>query len=351
MGCYIPEDLIVQILPRFPAKSLVRFRCVCKHWHSSLTNPEFITNHAINQGQENPNAEKVFCFRSKSSLFIVNLERFDPLHDKCTMFSITSYAKEIALPTEKFSHMLHTTILGSCNGLIFLKHGWSSDQFCLLNPLTGESRHLFTSFWDKPKTKFAFGYDSSTKDYKIIRFQIDDYPCRLRVFSLENNSWRRPKTNIQYTLKQLIPDLETLQAVQVGGFLHWQIASPNPDSLLTFDLAQEKFGELINLPRDSDGRTRVVGLSVLHGCLCLTLHGPSIWIMKEYGVAESWTKFINIDALRHHTVFQLFPLCYIKDGRRVLLLLNSAKLSSTILKLDPSIRVPSKFGKTRTFSY
>ncbi|OMO97514.1 hypothetical protein COLO4_14578 [Corchorus olitorius] len=325
----LPNDLIMEILPRLPVKSLGRFRCVCKHWHSFITKPEFATNLVI-QAQETSNDHKFVYFRY--TLYQVNL---DTHCDKGTKFSINlSSAKEIALPSEN-SLKLHTTIIGSCNGLIFLCYG--RENFYLLNPLTGESRHLFyfsPHGGIKLKTKLAFGYDSSTKDYKIIRFQPDE-PYSLRVFSLKNNSWRWPKPDIQDTPNQLIPDLLTRdQAVQVGGFLHWQVVGRNPDRVLTFDLAQEKFGELINLPRDPNEEARVIGVSVLHGCLCVTrksidyTQGCSIWAMKEYGVAESWTKLIKLKLGLDGTYFpdfQLFPMCYIKEGR-VLLLQNVHKI-------------------------
>ncbi|OMO97478.1 hypothetical protein COLO4_14580 [Corchorus olitorius] len=341
----LPEDLIMEIFARFPMKYLARFRCVCKHWHSSLTNPEFTTNHAI-RVQENPNAQKVVCFCFKSSLYRVNL-------DKRIMFDVNNPSannKEIALPIDT---RLPHTILGSCNGLIFVSYG--RQKFYLLNPLTGESRHVFNFILGgiKPEIKFAFGYDSSTKDYKIIRFRLYE-PYRLWVFSLKKNSWRKPKS--EDTPKQVIPDdLITRQAVQVGGFLHWQVASPNPDSILTFDLAQEKFGELINIPRDPNEEARVIGVSVLDGCLCITRKSTdyaqvcSIWAMKEYGVAESWTKLISLKALRPDTTYvfdsQLFPMCYIKKGR-VLLLQNFCKIILYDLEMESfrELRMPGARG-------
>ncbi|XP_021853486.2 F-box protein CPR1-like isoform X2 [Spinacia oleracea] len=44
-----------------------------------------------------------------------------------------------------------------------------------------------------------------------------------------------------------------------------------------------------------------VGLGILDGCLCLSISYNKVcdsdfdvWVMKEYGVAESWTKLISI---------------------------------------------------------
>ncbi|TQD90885.1 hypothetical protein C1H46_023564 [Malus baccata] len=42
----IPTDIIcLQILPRLPSKSLMRFKCVCKSWSSLIRNPSFADIH------------------------------------------------------------------------------------------------------------------------------------------------------------------------------------------------------------------------------------------------------------------------------------------------------------------
>ncbi|RXH84642.1 hypothetical protein DVH24_032926 [Malus domestica] len=39
---YISEDILVEILSRLPAKSLQRFRCVCKPWGALVSNSDFL---------------------------------------------------------------------------------------------------------------------------------------------------------------------------------------------------------------------------------------------------------------------------------------------------------------------
>uniref|UniRef100_A0A803L8H5 F-box domain-containing protein n=1 Tax=Chenopodium quinoa TaxID=63459 RepID=A0A803L8H5_CHEQI len=41
IGCYMPEDLITEMLLRLPVKSPVRFKSVCKDWSSIISNPSF----------------------------------------------------------------------------------------------------------------------------------------------------------------------------------------------------------------------------------------------------------------------------------------------------------------------
>ena len=42
---HLPDDIVLNILSRLPVKSLLRFRCVCKTWVSSITTPNFISTH------------------------------------------------------------------------------------------------------------------------------------------------------------------------------------------------------------------------------------------------------------------------------------------------------------------
>ncbi|KAF9591889.1 hypothetical protein IFM89_009497, partial [Coptis chinensis] len=42
---FIPNDVLLEILRRLPLKSLVRFKCVSKHWCSSIEDPTFVYAH------------------------------------------------------------------------------------------------------------------------------------------------------------------------------------------------------------------------------------------------------------------------------------------------------------------
>ncbi|KAM3732959.1 hypothetical protein ACB098_11G098100 [Castanea mollissima] len=46
---YLPDDLVINnILTRLPVKSVMRFRCVCKSWYSSIKPSDFIDTHLSN---------------------------------------------------------------------------------------------------------------------------------------------------------------------------------------------------------------------------------------------------------------------------------------------------------------
>ncbi|KAL5730446.1 hypothetical protein ACHQM5_003264 [Ranunculus cassubicifolius] len=45
MAEYVPEDVMVDILSRLPAKSLIRFKTVCKTWYNLVHQPDFTKLH------------------------------------------------------------------------------------------------------------------------------------------------------------------------------------------------------------------------------------------------------------------------------------------------------------------
>ncbi|OMP06136.1 hypothetical protein COLO4_08318 [Corchorus olitorius] len=309
-GIHIPHDLILKIFESLQAKSVGRCRCVCKLWRSCLTDPEFINRHAM-KARENPKKkEKLFWYSSEKNLFYkLDPETYCDLdHDDQSLSlaaGMNNAAEKLALP-DKFANE-YLWIVGSCNGfLCCLRTYYTTPKaLLLLNSVTGESRVLCQFSTDDKSTvvnsrcNYGFGYDASTDDYKIIRFLGS--PSVVNVFSLRNNCWR----SIYYVLeigqtRDYYMDVRDHLSVEIGGFLHWQFKSCG-DSVFTFDLAQDKCGKLMidvpNMGKDYE----IVGIGVLDGCFYVTREETrrpyqyEIWVMKEYGVAQSWTKLIHLE--------------------------------------------------------
>lgn len=69
-------------------------------------------------------------------------------------------------------------------------------------------------------------------------------------------------------------------------------------------------------------------LGVLGGCLCMFADASSVvvedsydelWVMKDYGVKESWTLLFRVINQLYGTPSLLFPLAYSKNYERILL--------------------------------
>ncbi|AES80203.1 putative F-box domain-containing protein [Medicago truncatula] len=50
----LPDDLITEILPFLPVKSILQFRCVSESWKSLTSNPSFVKLHLNRSASRNP---------------------------------------------------------------------------------------------------------------------------------------------------------------------------------------------------------------------------------------------------------------------------------------------------------
>ena len=179
----------------------------------------------------------------------------------------------------------------------------------MLNPVTREIREFPRSPYriDPFKTvssKWGFGYDSVNDDYKVVYISyhgcgLDDDDNEIEpectemfvsIYSLKSGSWRRAQ-NSPYDHSV---DDEFDSGVFVDGRIHW-LAGTTTDyepAIVAFNLAEEKFYEVPSPCLIESDRILFFHLAVLGGCLCLFNDGEDyVWVMTEYGVQESWTKF------------------------------------------------------------
>ncbi|XP_059650468.1 F-box/kelch-repeat protein At3g06240-like isoform X2 [Cornus florida] len=179
---------------------------------------------------------------------------------------------------------------------------------------------------------YGIGYDSSADDYKVVEIDIrepeydydsddddDESFCnRASVYSLKTDSWRRiqdvPDYRSSYSYRSSYEPPSSL--VLVNGCLHWFSYRDSIYVIAAFDLADEKFPD-VQIPSSLDNSKfdmQCCKLGVLGECLCLLVpqysHTTDIWVMKEYGVIESWTKFTSVCGL---DMYMTKFLCFV-DG-------------------------------------
>ncbi|KAH7866277.1 hypothetical protein Vadar_017979 [Vaccinium darrowii] len=87
----------------------------------------------------------------------------------------------------------------------------------------------------------------------------------------------------------------------------------------SIDDYKETYGEVLE-PEYGDDCMHEIVLEVSNGCLCIVLYCDSnacveVWIMKEYGIKESWTKLFVIPNLSHPSER---ILCILKNGEVLL---------------------------------
>lgn len=169
----------------------------------------------------------------------------------------------------------------------------------------------------------GFGYDPITDDYKVVRlvylhgwdersFQGEE-PSVVQIYSLRTNAWRTiPGPGHRYIIK------EQSLSVFVNGSVHWLAHVGNVDTdseddysdddppcnvIFTFNIRDEVFRKM-DVPKyyedtfDLNMMVALVGgkLALVPGNFNLWSSKArySVWVMKEYGLAESWTKLYNI---------------------------------------------------------
>ncbi|KAF5474931.1 hypothetical protein F2P56_006783 [Juglans regia] len=119
--------------------------------------------------------------------------------------------------------------------------------------------------------------------------------------------------------------------VFAGGALHW-VLPPGfgwDCQIVAFDLGVEEF-RIVPLPDHVDQGFEM-DLAVLEGCLCLLFNYDNdyvdVWVMKEYGLKESWTKLFNVSQSTLNRAFgHVMPLAYSKSREKVLLEVDRDKL-------------------------
>ncbi|OVA03346.1 F-box domain [Macleaya cordata] len=336
-----PEEIMVDILSRLPVKSIKRFRCVCKPWCDLFSSPNFVKMHLNHHSIEKDNL--TLLVNDGCHLYTVDYD--SSLSTLCDIEAV-KIDYPLIFPEDRYGEVDETSyplissdngveILGSCNGILcFTTH--DNDVIFLWNPSTKEHKKLQGAGYSEYfrcsiRVPYGFGYGCKIDDYKLVSiFYNFRFGSEVEVYTLGSNSWKKLK-NIPYIVSS---DLNR-PGVLVNECLHW-IASPNnglkknrgsKDSkvIVSFDINDEIFLEVSHPEQLDDKFGKHLG--VLGGCLCLVsslamddnVESVDVWVMKEYGVRESWTKMFTIaQETLGECIDKLRPIQSFKNGKILL---------------------------------
>ncbi|CAA0813308.1 Unknown protein [Striga hermonthica] len=270
MSDHICEEIIINVLRRLPIKFLLRCTAVCKSWRC-LENSERYDFVLDNNDSVTPHSCLEFPFTSINPFF---------------------------------------TIVGACNGLICLSDDrvYYTPTIILWNPLLRKSVLLpkpdpIHSCCGTFSQSLGFGFDPVSTDYKVIRIAYADHISVRRplveLYELSNHEWR----DLSYlALDHVI--YSKSRSAYVNGATHWVARHGDSyDLVLSFHMSNEVFRDIL-LPCSLTDDDLVGGkdLLVLNDSLALILSSVSggepsfcVWVMKEYGVRESWSKHLSFD--------------------------------------------------------
>ncbi|PWA88862.1 F-box associated interaction domain-containing protein [Artemisia annua] len=320
-----PPDIIREILLKVSTvKSLLRCKSVCKEWYTLISDQHFIKSHYTLSTTNNINyAHHRLIYKQDNDLISC------PLYD-VLFHNSANHTLLLEIP---FQQTRGFRIIGSCNGLMCL-FGVDDNTLFIYNPSTRATNILPPSKQGADWYVFSgFGYDETTHDYKVVKLWRCWPYWGTVIYSLKAGSWKEIG---RFPLVKLFNDGKFL-----NGALHWETGDYYMWHIVSLDLGKETYGEV--LPPEYDVEVDMMShLGVLGESLCVLYnyiksHVVDVWVMKVYGVKDSWTKLASIPDIWWDRDLILDPLCISKDGKVLLrlgpqlLVYDSKNSSSTII--------------------
>ncbi|CAH1444704.1 unnamed protein product [Lactuca virosa] len=252
----LPGHVIVDILSRLPVKTIIHCKCVCKKWLDLVSDSYFANLH--------------LSARSPAGFIIHHYSREEKAID-----TVTGILRLMEVEDElDHHHLLHNPIT-------------SLD----LNHREGIAEIVY-----------FFGVGSLTQEYKVIRIFQRNIPhdptstsrpslLEAEVYTLGTGQWR--------SLGH-VPYLDNrFDGSFFNGHAHWTVLfQDSPNKIYAFDFDKETF-ELFPSPPSESG-DYFPSLGVINGCLCQCDTYESkliVWVMKEYGINNSWHKELVIEKI------------------------------------------------------
>ncbi|CAL5391085.1 unnamed protein product [Camellia sinensis] len=286
----VPIQIILEIVSRLPIKSLFHCQLVCKEWFSSISDPHFAILHL----SRSPIGLLIKpIFRASRQLRLYDLQILHKTHPREAHLKLTS---EINIP------YAGQEIVNSCNGLLCLCH---ISVIYVCNPILGEYITLPYATYDGHycvPTVTAFGFSLRTNQYKVIRFFIERVVESINPIT-ELKTYRDDPKAMIYTIGGLWRNL---------GSVPYYLTNRSFNSFVNGALHCEEFRVVpeppeFGLRKEFSDHIRV---GVLRGSLSICdFSSPlriDLWLMKDYGIKESWSKelsdeilmLVNKDALK-----------------------------------------------------
>jgi F-box interacting protein len=173
---------------------------------------------------------------------------------------------------------------------------------------------------------YGFGYDPISDNYKVV--VVFDLTItngfrknEVKVHTLGTDSWRSVSE-----FPFAIEDVQ-LSGQYASGTINWFVSTDIKQSrcfIASFDLGNESYQKVL-LPDDSgEVDENTLCLSVFRDCLCM-IYGEDVWVMKEYGNKESWTKLFTISSMRDFSCPYIKAICIFEDEQVLLRYVNDKR--------------------------
>nr|AAT69246.1 S-locus F-box protein 2 [Prunus armeniaca] len=295
------KEILIDILVRLPAKSLVRFLCTCKLWGDLIGSSSFVSAHL------NRNVTK----RAPVYLLCLHHPNFERQNDTDDPYDIEElqwslFSKETFEQFSKLTHPLGSTeyygVYGSSNGLVCISdeilnfdspiHIWNPSVRKFRTPQMSTNINVKFSY-----VALQFGFHPLVNDYKAVRMmRTNKNSLAVEVYSLRTNSWKM--------IEAIPPWLKCTWQHYKGTFFNgvaYHIIEKGPIfSIMSFDSGSEEFEEFIA----PDAICSSWGL-------CIDVYKENICLLLQfYSSEEEGMRKADLWVLQEKRWKQLCPFIY-----------------------------------------
>ncbi|XP_058775511.1 F-box/kelch-repeat protein At3g23880-like [Vicia villosa] len=193
---------------------------------------------------------------------------------------------------------------------------------------------------------YGFGYHSVAADhyYKVVvvlwKGCCGAPKTQVKLNTLGTNIWK----NIDEFPFGTVPHPKK-SGKYVSGTINWLASSrhrSSPHFIVSLDLGNESYQKLLLPPDYAEVNTNsflALTLDVFRDCLCIISgHDHDVWLMKEYGKKESWTKLFTISYKQDPSLsFFLEKVIYVFEDGQVLLQIKMPFFRPQLIVYHPRI--------------
>ncbi|KAM3358730.1 F-box/kelch-repeat protein isoform X1 [Capsicum galapagoense] len=304
----LPQEVITAILVRLPVKYLLQFKCVSKHWYALISSNHFVKTHLSFSAND---------FTRRRLLLETEKRRLiKRSHRHCSVSSLfyesVTEAFDLDYPINDPKRVV--AIEGSVDGLICYSIGY---DLVLWNPSTRKFKQLPDLMLMPQQTynyrfNYGFGYDEALDDYKVLaifdencKCHVNAYNLKIKIYNLKSDSWR--------TLDDIQSEMIYYGSGKLlNGKLHWVTTVVYGGwGVMSIDLVDEKCRKVEHPCYGVENYFLTLGVLGSDLSVLCSHKRTDVWVMKEYGVKESWTKLYTIEC-PYHVLSP--PLCTSFEG-------------------------------------
>ncbi|GAU18092.1 hypothetical protein TSUD_52030 [Trifolium subterraneum] len=315
----LPFDLVTEILCCIPVNFLLKFCCVCKSWnylishdsvfqkkHFHLSTTVHNRLHLILTPRPSASREFLLSDILISSIFNNNLSTITatPLNYPLTPNRGRSFGGVSS------RHGIFCFAIDQSSALLFNP---SIRKFKLLPPLKSPPQNYYL------QTNYTLVYHRFTDNYMIVAVSLDkNRQINVNTHAFGTNYWRRIQ-NIPYRCR-----LRGV-GISVGDTVNWLLYDVTISSsplwvILSLDLEEYSCRKLLH-PLSNERPDHKMVFQELKGCLCILSQcaNYSVWIMKEHGNEQSWTKLLSVPYMTDGRSFAYSRAVYVSEDDQVLM--------------------------------